>query len=105
MTTKIIDGKRYNTETATLVAEWSNGLSYSDFRHCDEALYRTPKGNWFTCGSGGPLSSYAKWEGNSGRGQSDVIRAISEADAKEWLERHKETAALEKHFPDQIEDA
>lgn len=106
MTKKIIDGKRYDTETAEQVASWSNGLSYSDFNHCEEDLYRTKRGNWFTCGSGGPRSSYCRPAGqDSWTGSSNIIRALSPAEAREWLENHNETDALERFFPEQIEDA
>lgn len=33
---KIIDGKKYDTETAKLVGEWTNGYSYNDFHYCTE---------------------------------------------------------------------
>lgn len=55
----VIDGKRYDTETAVLVAEWHNGRNISDFNHCDESLYRTKRGSWFIAGSGGANSAYA----------------------------------------------
>ena len=106
MTKAIINGKRYNTETADFVASWSNGYSYSDFKHCEEDLYRTKRGSWFTVGSGGPLSGYSRSVGqNSWSGSSDVIRPLDADEARRWLERHGETAALETYFPDVIEDA
>lgn len=102
----IINGKRYNTETATEVASWSNHASYSDFNHCEETLYRTPKGNWFTVGSGGPMSKYARSLGNNTRGgSSDVFTALTANEARAWLESNQETAALEEHFADTIDDA
>lgn len=106
MTIKIIDGLRYNTETATAVAEWDNGLHSGDFKNCDETLFRTKRGNWFTCGSGGPMSRYARATGqNEWSGSSDVIRAIDADDARAWLEGHGFTKAIETYFGDQIEDA
>lgn len=106
MTIKIIDGKRYNTETATLVAEWANTYDYGDFKHCEEDLYLTPKGAWFTLGSGGPLSKYARSTGqNSWSGSRDVITPMSPDEARAWLEDHGETEALEKHFAASIKDA
>lgn len=44
---RIINKKVYNTETATLIAETTNGLSYSDFNCIKEDLYRTKKGQYF----------------------------------------------------------
>lgn len=42
---KVVDGKVYNTETAELVHEWSNGRYGNDFRYRGKDLYRTKKGN------------------------------------------------------------
>ena len=36
---RIIEGKMYNTETATRVGHYSNGYSYTDFHVIDEYLY------------------------------------------------------------------
>lgn len=105
MTKAIINGKRYNTETATLVAEWGNGLSYSDFKHCEESLYRSKKGSWFTVGSGGPMSRYARAVGNMTGGSSDVVRPITADEARVWLERIGDADAIERHFANEIEDA
>jgi len=106
MTTKIIGGKRYSTAEARLIAGYDNGLSASDFKHFEEELYVTEKGNWFTCGSGGPLSPYAVSTGNnSWAGSSDVIRTMTPYEARAWLERYGETEALEAYFADTIEDA
>jgi hypothetical protein len=105
MTKKIIDGKRYDTDTAIEVAKTSNGLGSGDFKNFSEKLYRTKRGNWFTCGSGGPLSSYATRCGDGYSGSSDVIRAMSANEARDWLERENETYALEEYFSDSVEDA
>lgn len=105
MTKRIIDGKRYDTKTATLVAEWSNDYSCNDFKWCEEDLYRTPRGNWFTHGSGGPMSKYAESCGSGWSGSRNKIQALTAAEAQEWLERHDEDAALEEYFGASIEDA
>jgi hypothetical protein len=42
----IIDGKRYNTLTATLISNGSADCAMSDFRWFDESLYRTTKGQF-----------------------------------------------------------
>lgn len=41
---KIIDGKMYNTETATEIHHFNNGLPYSDFNYLEESLYK--KKDW-----------------------------------------------------------
>jgi hypothetical protein len=101
----IIDGKRYDTETAECVASWSNGLGPRDFKHCDEGLYRTKAGSWFLRGSGGPLSSWSKPYGNNGSQGGEGIRPLGADEALEWLERHGENDAIEEHFADKVQDA
>lgn len=62
---KVINGKMYNTETATRIASWDNGIYGNDFKSCEEDLYLSKKGQYFVAGSGGAMSSYAQSYGNS----------------------------------------
>ena len=100
----IIDGKRYNTETATGVAEYWNGLGGGDFGRVYEILYITAKGSWFIAGSGGPMTSYAQSVGNSQTG-GEGIRPLSSEEAMAWLEKNHQTDALDQYFAEAIEDA
>lgn len=103
----IINGKRYDTNAPMTqeVASWSNGLSYSDFGHVVEALYRTGHGNWFLVGSGGPMSRYAERSGsNSWSGGSRLV-PVTAQDAQAWLEEKGQTSAIEKWFAADIQDA
>jgi hypothetical protein len=101
----IIEGKRYNTETATKVANHSFSYS-SDFRWVHEDLYCTPKGAWFICGSGGPMSKYARSIGqNSWSGTRNAIVPITAKEAKKFLEDEGETDAIEEYFSESITDA
>lgn len=68
----IINGKRYNTETATEVASDGYGLP-NDFRSWEEVLYLTPRGNWFLWGKGGPMTKYRQDTGNGWTGGSRII--------------------------------
>jgi hypothetical protein len=104
-TIRIINGRRYNTATATKIASWDNGMGYSDFRHIDEDLYRTPKGVFFIVGEGGALSKYAQSCGNNSTCGGVEWEVLSEEQAQAWLEDHDETEALEKYFADKIQDA
>jgi len=52
---QIINGKIYNTETATEVACGDNGLNYGDCRRRTEELYITKNGNYFICNKNGNL--------------------------------------------------
>ena len=100
----IIEGKKYDTETATEVASYWNGLGQGDFGRVNESLYKTAKGSWFIAGSGGPMSAYAQSVGNSQTG-GEGIRPLSYEEAMNWLEKHNETGPLEEHFAEHIEDA
>jgi len=84
---KIINGKKYDTDTATLIAEWSNNYSGSDFHYCQEELYRKRTGEYFLYGEGGSLSKYSKQFRNGSVGDCH-IEPFSEKEAKEWAEEH-----------------
>lgn len=102
---RIIEGKRYDTETATEVATWNNGRGSSDFRALTETLYRTPKGCWFLYYDGGAMTYAAVPCGNNATSGSSGINRVSENEAKVWLESHNRIEALEQYFADQLEDA
>jgi hypothetical protein len=76
---KVIDGKCFDTETATLLAEAQSGGYVDEFHSWQEGLYRTPRGRFFTAGYGGLL--YNSWHGNG-------IRPLSDAEARQWVETH-----------------
>lgn len=102
---KIIDGKRYDTTTATLVHDWDNGQWDSDFHFRSKALYRTPRGNWFIMHTGGAMTDMARSVGSNSYGGSSDIEPVSATDAFRFLVSHGGVEAAERYFPDQIEDA
>ena len=83
---KIIDGKLYNTETATKVGYWDNN-QYGSFNWCREILYKKKTGEFFLYGEGGALSPYTKSCGQNCWSGSEEIIPYTEAEAKEWAER------------------
>lgn len=85
---KIINGKKYDTETAEQLASYWNELSTSDFRHMTERLFRKKTGEYFLYGEGGPLSKYATRCGGSGFTGGEDIVPLPEQEAKEWAEKH-----------------
>jgi hypothetical protein len=99
---KIIDGKRYDTATADVIAINSFGYS-GDFRHFKESLYRTKRGTWFLAGYGGPMTKYARQVDTNATSGGENIFPLSPDEAREWLENVGDTAAIEEHFP--VEDA
>jgi hypothetical protein len=101
---KIIEGKRYDTDTARKIARWNNGLGYSDFHNVNETLYRTKTGRFFIYGEGGAMTDYAKSNGNETSGSEKIIPQENE-EALEWLENHDFTQEIEAEFPDKIQDA
>lgn len=101
---KIINGKKYDTEKAEMIAEYWNGLGTDDFDNITEKLYRTKKGNWFLWGSGGAFTDYAVLHGNSTSGSSD-IRALTAKEALDWCTKTDNVEAAEKYFSEEIEDA
>jgi hypothetical protein len=101
---KIIDGKRYNCDTATEIGHYWNGLSNSDFNHLSETLYVTKKGNYFLYGDGGAMTKYSKSNGNMSYGSSDII-PLTKDEAFEWSSNHGTAEQTEKFFSDMIDDA
>jgi hypothetical protein len=101
--TKSIDRVIYDTEKAEKIAEYTEN-NEGDFEYLKETLYHTRKGNWFLHGEGGPKSIYTEWISGSTYGSEEII-SMDEDDAIEWCERRQQIAALEKHFPEAIEEA
>ena len=102
---KIIGSKRYNTETATLIATWSSSYPKNDLNYCEEHLYLTAKGNWFIHGIGNAGSHYSKpADGNASTGSEDIIPYCPD-EARLWLSSNDFIDEVETYFPDWIEDA
>lgn len=100
----IIEGRRYNTDTAEEIASTGSNYGRGDFRSFEETLYRTKKGNWFLAGEGGPMTHYSRQVGDSTTGGRRII-PMTPSEAKDWLERDGFYAELEKYFAEHIEDA
>ena len=97
---KIINGKKYDTETAKKVATWENGLGYKDFGYCEETLYLKKTGEFFLYGAGGPMTKYAQAAYGGGTTSGEDITPLTEAKAKKWAEDHVDADAYEKIFGD-----
>ena len=95
---KIIDGLRYNTETATKIGEWGNGLYTSDFRWQCESLYVTKKGRYFLVGEGGPATHYSYSPDGNSRCGGEELHVLTFNDARIWCEDHDQDA-IESHEP------
>jgi hypothetical protein len=96
---QIINGKTYNTETATKIAGAEYNGSTSDFGYWCEFLYKSPKGTFFVHGEGGPATRWSKSIGNNGRAGGDGIEVLTESEALEWCENHRiNPDIIEAHF-------
>jgi len=106
---QVIDGKRYNTETAESIHEHSNGHFVGDFRFRTKDLMRTKLGAWFLHHVGGAMSDMSVNVGNNGRGGSEDIEPVSDDDAYGFLESHSDyegaRAAIDKYFAERVQDA
>lgn len=101
---QIIQGKRYDTETATLVGEASHGYG-GDFSSWEAGLWRTPRGAFFLAGEGGPMTRWARSVDHSTTSGGRGIIPLSREEARGWAEDHLGTDVLEQFFPDMIRDA
>ena len=95
---KIINGKRYDTETAEKIGVWDNSRSISDFDCCEETLYRKRTGEFFIHGGGGARTKYAKEEYGM-YGWGEAIIPLTYDEAREWAETHLDADRYEALFP------
>ena len=102
----IINGKRYDTETATLVGESGGGNGKRDFKWWEGGLYKTPRsGQFFLAGEGGPMTRFHSRTVDGMYGYGSKIIPLTDEEALEWAEQELDEDAIEEHFSDKIEDA
>ena len=103
----IINGKRFNTEKATLIGETSNNstTSRTDFSYWEAGLYVTPRsGAYFLAGMGGPMTRWAK-RFSDGWGAGEGIFPLTAAEALAWAESELSFDVVEAKFSHMIEEA
>ena len=93
---KIINGKKYDTDTVEKLGERWNGES--DLMYCMETLYRKKTGEYFIHGEGGPMTIYGKYLGNGSFGGGQEIKPLSEAEAREWALEYLSTGEYKEIF-------
>jgi len=92
------NGKLYDTEAATPIAEYWNGYDSGNFKYVEENLYKTRRGKFFLAAKGGALSAYAEECGNMKCAGSALI-PMSDDDALAWCERNAVKAdIISEHF-------
>ena len=83
---KIIDGKLFNTETASCVG--SDQYSYPrDFNYWREELYRKKNGEYFLHAEGGANTCYSRSVGTNEWSGGATIVPMDVDEAKEWAEK------------------
>lgn len=101
---RIIDGRRYDTETATEIYEWSDKAP-SDFGYIEETLYCKRTGEYFLYGYGGPMTRYAEREKyGSGFCYGSTIIPMTYEEARIWAEEHMDADDYEREFGPTSED-
>lgn len=95
---KIINGRRYDTDSAKRLASDYNTSDIRDFHWWKETLYRKSTGEYFLHGEGGPASKYAEPAGSSGWSSGERIMPLSPEEAQAWGEEHLDGDTYEKIF-------
>lgn len=95
---KIINGKRYNTDTANEVGYFSNGFIRTDFDFYEETLYKKKNGEFFLETYGGARTKNAEYRGyNTWSGGTRII-PLTDKEAQAWAEKHLSTEDYLKIF-------
>lgn len=92
---KIINGKKYNTETATCVGRFSYR---GGFDYVEEFLYKKKTGEFFIYGEGGADSKYAQSISYNEWCGGEKIIPITIERAKRWAEEHMDADEYESVF-------
>ena len=85
---KVINGARYNTETAKELGSYSNTYNDRDLNYYAETLYLTKAGKYFLHGEGNAMSQYAECYGANSWGWGAKIIPMTEAEAQQWASEH-----------------
>lgn len=94
----IINGRKYDTDTAKKIASYWNGHSCRDFCNVTEELYIKRTGEYFLYGYGGPMSKYAHAVGDNSWSGGEKITPLTEAEARVWAETHIDVDEYEEIF-------
>ena len=94
---KIINGRRYNTDTAKLVGYWCTDVT-DGLDRIEESLYRKKTGEFFLFGVGGPRTKYAGWTDTGNLCSGEKIIPLSEEAAREWAEESLDADEYEAAF-------
>lgn len=82
---RIINGKMYDTDTATLVADYEPDYDNSWDECWHQILYITQTKEWFLYGEGNPWSQDSIFVSDNSFNDSSAIEPFTSEQAKEWL--------------------
>lgn len=94
---KIINQKRYDTETAKMMGTDYYGMP-RDFEYWQETLYRKQTGEFFLHGEGGAMSRYAEAVGTNSWSGGERIMPLTVEEAQKWAEKHLTADEYESIF-------
>lgn len=94
---KLINGRRYDTDTARRVAEAMHGLP-SDLDYICESLHRKTTGEYFLHGEGGAATKYAVSTGGNWWKGGERIIPLTLEEARAWAEEHLTADEVEEIF-------
>lgn len=94
---KVINGKRYNTESAQYCGSRESGCS-GDLDYVYEALYQKRTGEFFLYGEGGARSKYAEEISMNSWSGGEQIIPLTDDEAREWAEKYLGAEDYEKLF-------
>ena len=99
---KVINGKRYNTETATKLAVFCADYPKEDTHYWEETLYRKLTGEFFLHGCGGWDSKYACWMPQWDGGGKLIPLTVDEA--KTWVKENMDQETYDRIFGEIVDD-
>ncbi len=99
---KIIDGLRYSTATATEICAFESDEYQGDFRYEETTLYQTPGGRFFIAGYGGAMTRWAR-PIQGGRAGGRGLMPLDNVDARAFAEEHADEETVARLF--EIEEA
>lgn len=93
---KIINGRRYDTDTAKLAGTYETGY-IGDLDWRNEQLYRKSTGEFFLAGEGGARTRWSR-RTIDGYSSGEGILPLTLDEAREWAEEHLSVKEVEKLF-------
>lgn len=93
---KIINGKKYDTDTAKFLLSRSNNCN--GFSYCHEELYVKKTGEFFLHGEGDAMSKYSRSCGDNTWCGGEEIIPLTEAKAKKFVEEYGDADDYEEIF-------